>query len=267
MLVDEPRVVLTGATGGLGRALAERLAARRASVLLSDIDEGALGEVAEFVSRGGGKALTAVCDVAKASEVAALRERAEKDLGGVDLVINNAGVAVGGQIGAIPLEDWDWIMGVNLWGVIYGCHEFVPLMRRQGTGHVLNVASIAGMIHGPEMGPYNATKAAVVALSETLYGELRGSGVGLTVRCPYCFKTNIHRAARATPHTIEKLMTKSPVQASEVAELALVACKRDELHCLPHREAKAMSAIKRLSPTLLYDVLMPRVEKLMQRGE
>ena len=97
----------------------------------------------------------------------------------------------------MPLDDWRWIMGVNLWGVIYGCHVFAPLFRAQGRGHILNVASAAGLLAPPGMAPYNVTKAAVVALSETLAGELKTSGVGVTVLCPTFFRTNIGKSARA----------------------------------------------------------------------
>lgn len=196
MIPDRPRVVLTGAGGGLGRAFAERLASRGASLLLSDIDSAGLDETARLVKSGGGTPHTMTCDVAKASEVETMHQRATELLGGVDLVINNAGVAVGGAVGEVPLADWDWIMGINLWGVIYGCHYFLPEMRARGRGHILNVASIAAFACAGEMGPYNVTKAAVVALSETLAGELSGD-LGVTVLCPFFFKTNIAKSARS----------------------------------------------------------------------
>src|SRR6185312_10510780 len=113
------------------------------------------------------------------------------------LVINNAGVAVGGRVGEVALDDWRWIMGVNLWGVIHGCHVFATQLRAQGSGHILNVASAAGLLAPPGMAPYNVTKAAVVALSETLRGELRDAGVGVTVLCPTFFRTNIAASSRA----------------------------------------------------------------------
>ena len=129
----------------------------------------------------------------------ALAAEADRAFGGTDLVVNNAGVAVGGPVGAVPLDDWKWIFGVNLWGVIYGCHVFVPRFKAQGHGHVINVASAAGLLSAPEMGPYNVTKAGVVALSETLAAELSGTGVGVTVLCPTFFRTNI-LASSPRPH-------------------------------------------------------------------
>jgi NAD(P)-dependent dehydrogenase (short-subunit alcohol dehydrogenase family) len=270
MIPDRPRVVLTGAGGGLGRAFAERLAARGASLLLSDIDSAGLEETARLVKAGGGTPHTMTCDVAKASDVEAMHGRATQLLGGVDLLINNAGVAVGGAVGTVPLQDWDWIMGINLWGVIYGCHYFLPEMRARGAGHVLNVASIAAFACAGEMGPYNVTKAGVVAMTETLAGELVGTNVGATVLCPFFFKTNIAKSARSaspnvSPSQIEKIMGRTKVQAAEVAERALKACNRGELYCFPHTEAKVIAALKRSAPETLLKQLAPRLAKSVPR--
>jgi NAD(P)-dependent dehydrogenase (short-subunit alcohol dehydrogenase family) len=258
--------VVTGAGGGLGRAIAKKLAERGGSIVISDIDVAGAEETKRIVEAAGGKGFVERCDVARAEEVENLRDRAIAHLGGVDLIVNNAGVAVGGPIGKIPLKDWDWIVGINLMGVVYGCHFFVPLMKEQGSGHVLNVASIAGITYAPDMGPYNATKAAVVALTETLAGELSGKGVGATVLCPYFFQTNIHRAARA--HTekpmleqIDKLMKQNKVSADGVAERALRACDKDEVFCYPHVEAKVLQGLKRVSPAVIRK-LFPMFEKL-----
>ncbi len=266
MIRANPRAVVTGAGGGLGRAIARKLAERGGQVLVSDIDVVGAEETKRIVERAGGRAYVERCDVSKAEDVERLRDRAMELLGGVDLVVNNAGVAVGGPVGKVPLSDWNWIVGINLMGVIHGCHFFVPPMREQGSGHVLNVASIAGVTYAPEMGPYNATKAGVVALTETLAGELRGTGVGATVLCPYFFETNIHRAARAhtdrvNPDQIEKLMRANKVGADDVADRALAACDKDEMFCFPHREAKVLQALKRISPDLIR-MLFPKLEKL-----
>jgi NAD(P)-dependent dehydrogenase (short-subunit alcohol dehydrogenase family) len=249
---DHARVVVTGAGSGLGRALSHEVARRGGRVLCADIDEAAARKTADEI---GAAASAARCDVAQVKDLERLADSAEKlwGGGGVDVIVNNAGVAVGGNIGDVPLDDWRWIIGVNLFGVVHGCHVFVPRLRREGRGHVLNIASAAGLLSPPGMGPYNATKAAVVALSETLRAELDGSGVGVTVLCPTFFRTNIHTNSRAVDRsqlgTVEKLMDKSKIQADDVARLALDACARNELYALPHADGRWLWRLKRFVPT------------------
>lgn len=246
-IVDSPRAVVTGAASGLGRAFCLELGRRGARLLCADVDEPGARKTAADV---GGTALR--CDVARIEEVEALAAEAERALGGVDLVINNAGVAVGGAVGDVALDDWRWIMGVNLWGVIHGCHVFAPRLRAQGRGHILNVASAAGLLAPPGMAPYNVTKAAVVALSETLAAELAPSGVGVTVLCPTFFQTNIGKSARSVDDRklalVEKLMARAKVQADDVARFALDAAARDELYALPHADGRWMWRLKRWAP-------------------
>jgi short-subunit dehydrogenase len=270
MLPREPSCVLTGAASGLGRALACELAGRAARVLLADIDEAGLADTARMVEQRGGAARTLRCDVSKIDDMRRMHAEATAWLGEVDLLVNNAGVAVGGAVGEVPLEDWAWIVGINQWGVIHGCHLFLPAMRSRGSGHVLNVASIAAFACAGEMGPYNVTKAAVVALSETLAGELAGTGVGVSVLCPFFFTTNIARSARSSstnvsPETVERLMRKTPVQADEVARRALAACDRGSLYVFPHREAKAIAALKRALPETFLRTLGPAAAKRAER--
>jgi NAD(P)-dependent dehydrogenase (short-subunit alcohol dehydrogenase family) len=270
MLPPRPASVVTGAASGLGRALSLELAGRSARLLLADIDDAGLAETARLVQSRGGEARTVRCDVSKIDDVRRLHEQATSWLGDVDLLVNNAGVAAGGPVGEVPLADWEWITGINQWGVIYGCHLFVPEMKARGRGHVLNVASIAAFACAAEMGPYNVTKAAVVALSETLAGELAGTGVGVTVLCPHFFLTNIARSARSSatrgrPDSIEKVMRRTPVQADEVARRALRACEKDRLYAFPHREAKAIAALKRTAPETFLRRLSPATIKRIVR--
>ncbi len=246
-LVDSPRAVVTGAGSGLGRAFCLELRKRGARIVCADID-GALAQKTAADVNG----TDVRCDVSRVEDVEALAATADKVLGGVDLVINNAGVAVAGLVGDVPLDDWRWIMGVNLGGVINGCHVFAPRLRKQGRGHILNVASAAGLLAPPGMAPYNVTKAAVVALSETMHAELRGSGVGVTVLCPTFFQTNIGKNARTVDHrqraVVEKLMSRSKVQADDVARIALDTAARDELYALPHADGRWAWRLKRWVP-------------------
>lgn len=267
---SKPRVVVTGAGSGLGRAFCRELTRRGASIVAGDIQLDAVQQTVTDLCNTQAHALA--CDVTKLEDVQRLADEAHRLLGGVDLVINNAGVAVGGKVGDVPIESWEWIVGINMWGVIYGCHVFAPRLRKQGQGHILNVASTAGLIASPNLGPYNVTKSAVVALSETLYGELIGDGVGVSVLCPTFFQTNIAASARvhAEPSStiasdmtniIERMMAASKIQADDVARIALDRATRGDLYILPHRDGRVLWGIKRWFPGVFAKV----TPKLMQR--
>lgn len=242
--------VVTGAGSGIGRAFAVEIARRGGRVVCSDIDEVAAKETAEQI---GDRALGWHCDVADADAVAALADAAEEWLGNpVDLVVNNAGIGAGGAvIGETPLELWHRTLDVNLWGVIHGCHVFAPRLRAAGRGGIVNVASAAGFAAAPRMSAYNVSKAAVLALSETLAAELAGTGVGVTVLCPTFVKTNI-----VNPETIdagaarlaETAMKWTGVSADSVARSALDALDRGQLHVVPQLDSKIIWQAKRLIP-------------------
>ncbi len=239
-------------------------------MFLADVDEDGLDETVRLVEARGGQATARRCDVASEADMEALAAAAFEALGSVDLVINNAGVGVGGPVGEIPLKDWAWIIDINLRGVVHGCHFFLPAMRRRGAGHILNVASIAAFACGPMMAPYNATKAAVVALSETLAAELEGTGVGCTVLCPYFFRTNIAASSRnsseqVSTEFIHKLMDRNRVQAEDVARLALKGCDQGELYVFPHIEAKVIQTLKRAIPSTYHGRLTSSVMRRFAR--
>ena len=267
-LPKQPRAVITGAGSGLGRALSHELAGRGARLLLADIDEAGLAITAQLTGAAGAETATARCDVAVAAEVEALAASADERMGGTDLVINNAGVAVGGLVGEVPLADWTWIMGVNLWGVVHGCHSFVPRMKRQKSGHVLNVASASGLIHAPGMGAYNVTKAGVVALSETLAAELHGTGVGVTVLCPTFFKTNIFASSRshgdAAKAPIDRLMARARLQADGVARYAIDAVAEGCLHALPHQDGRWLWRAKRAAPGFFSTTVLGQGQRFLK---
>ncbi len=253
---DRPSCVVTGAGSGLGRALCKQLASRGARVVASDVNEEAARETVQLL--GGAEAHAFRADVSKRDEVVALARFAEERFGAVDFVANNAGVAVSGNIGEIPDADWQWIVGVNLWGVIYGCEVFLPSMKRRGRGHILNVASLAGIANAARMGPYNVTKAGVIALTETMHGELRKSGVGVSVLCPSFFPTNIIKSARGGESReaafAERLMQRSPHSADDIARIAIDGCAKGELHILPHVEGRWFWRMRRLMPRRSLDL-------------
>ena len=266
-LAPAPRAVVTGAGGGLGRALCREIVRRGGRVVASDVDlEAARATVA---SLAGADAHAVGCDVTRLEAVERLADDVERLLGGVDLVVNNAGVAVGGDVGEVPIPDWRWIVDVNLWGPIHGCHVFVPRLRRQGRGHVLNVASAAGLLAAPGMAPYNVTKSGVVALSESLYGELAGTGVGVSVLCPTFFQTNIANASRLTGAEdrralANQLMAGARIQADGVARLALDAVARGSLYVLPHPDGRWLWRVKRMAPRFFH-TLTPKLLQLRAR--
>jgi NAD(P)-dependent dehydrogenase (short-subunit alcohol dehydrogenase family) len=242
------------------------LASRRAKILMVDLDPEGAAETARAVAKAGGDASFVRCDVSRSEEVMALVGEADRALGGVDLLVNNAGVAVGGPIGTVPLEDWAWAMGINLWGVIYGCHAFVPRFKEQGSGAILNVASAAGLLSGPMLGPYNVTKAGVVALSETLRGELAEQRISVTVLCPTFFKTQIAARGRTHgsdvgPEFVEKLMARAKLQADGVAKAAIDAVDRDLLYAVPHPDGRWFWRLKRAAPEVFYDKVLPRLRR------
>ena len=268
-LPQQPRAVITGAGSGLGRALSLELAGRGARLLLADIDEAGLAATAQLTGAAGAETATLRCDVASAADVEALAAFADERMGGTDLVINNAGVAVGGLVGDVPLADWTWVMGVNLWGVIHGCHSFLPRMKRQKSGHVLNVASTAGLIFVPGLAPYNVTKAGVVALSETLAAELTDTGVGVTVLCPTFFKTNIFASARTTGEAVtnapvERLMARSRLQADGVARYAIDAVAAGRLHALPHEDGRWPWRAKRAAPGFFSSTVLGKGQRFLK---
>ena len=192
--------VITGAASGIGKAVATRAAGEGMKVVLADIEENALKEAADELAAGGAEVIAAVTDVSDVASVRELRDRTLREFGAVHLVHNNAGVGTGGPIWDVPEEDWRWILGVNLWGVVHGIATFVPLFIQQGEGHVVNTASIAGLTTAPFLGPYNATKQAVVAISETLYKDLEAAG-SRAWACRCCVPA-LCRPASANPTAI-----------------------------------------------------------------
>ena len=191
--------VVTGAASGIGLALTERFVAEGMSVVMADIESATLdAEAARLVAAGA--PVTAVsCDVSDAAAMEALRDAAMSAHGAVHVLCNNAGVASGGSTWRTKPAVWDWVVGVDLLGVAYGVHAFVPLMIEQGEGHIVNTASEAGLCATPMLGAYHAAKYGVVGLSEALVMELAGTGVGVSCLCPELVRTKIFESTRNAP--------------------------------------------------------------------
>jgi NAD(P)-dependent dehydrogenase (short-subunit alcohol dehydrogenase family) len=206
--------VVTGAASGIGLALAERFASAGLSVVLADVQEDALGAAAEKVAASGVEVLVQRTDVSQEAEVAALAAASVERFGGVDVVCNNAGVAGKADPWFGPLSGWEWVIGVNFWGVVHGVRAFLPLLIERGGGHIVNTASIAGLY--PGFAPsYDASKHAVVAITEALYNMLRivNLPVGVSCLCPGWVRTAIIDADRNWPDRLGEPPPDSPMVA------------------------------------------------------
>lgn len=197
--------VVTGAASGIGAALARRFASEGMRVVLADVEEGPLHDVAATLAADGAEVLAVPTDVSRGEDVDRLAAQASSAFGPVHVLCNNAGVGAGGMLTDLTTADWEWVLGVNLWGVIHGLRAFLPGMVAHGDeGHIVNTASLAGLVSAPMMGPYGASKFAVVGISEALFHELQfsGSRVRASVLCPGWVNTQIHSSERNRPPTM-----------------------------------------------------------------
>lgn len=247
--------VVTGAGSGIGRAFALELAARGGRVICADINLATAEETVDLIVAKGGHAHALRCDVSLLADVEALADQAEAWLRGpVNLVINNAGVGAGGQlVGDMPMADWQWALGINLWGVIHGCHVFAPRLRALGRGGIINVCSTASFAAAPRMAAYNVSKAAALALSETLSAEMAGTGIAVTALCPTFVKTNIARDGRiseGSSRLAAKIMDLVGFAPERVAKTTLDALDKNQLYVLPQFDARMIWRSKRLAPAL-----------------
>ncbi len=250
--------VVTGGASGIGLALGRAFAAAGMKVMLADIEAAPLAEAVRGLAATGASTKGVVCDVA--DRVAVERAAAETiaAFGKVHILCNNAGVSAwGGPVERIPPGDWDWVIGVNLMGVIHGIAAFLPHIKAQGEGgHIVNTASMAGMVSPPRMSPYNVTKFAVVTLSETLAAELADSGIGVSVLCPGWVQTRINESARNRPPRLGPMRTPTPealarreqladllragMSVDEVAARVMAAIRDDDLYVFTHPEMRGV---------------------------
>jgi NAD(P)-dependent dehydrogenase (short-subunit alcohol dehydrogenase family) len=252
--------VVTGAASGIGRALAGKSAALGMKVVLADVEESALKQAEEELKANGAQVLAVRTDVSQAAEVESLAERAFAGYGAVHLLFNNAGVSAGTTVWESSLADWQWVLGVNLWGVIYGLHFFVPqMLAQESEGHIVNTASAAGLISSPGAGIYAVSKHGVVTVSETLALELatRGAKLKVSVLCPEWVNTRILDAQRNRPQALqnapeEQQMSPEMVEVlqalrqvvqaglapSQVAEMVFDAIRQEKFYILTHPTTK-----------------------------
>jgi len=245
--------LITGAGSGLGRALAVRLARDGWHVAVCDIDNEGSRETVSLVEQAGGTGQAERLDVTLPAEWEELRDRLCNQWERIDLLVNNAGVSGAGEVGRFPLDDWRWILDVNLFGVIHGCHAFVDWLAENPHGaHIVNTASMAAVASAPTMGAYNVSKAAVVSLSETLYAELLHRGVGVTVLCPGFVQTRLLDAGRwqrpELKATAKAYFAEARITADDVAEATLRAIHRRQLYVVLPLRGRVFWRLKRLVP-------------------
>lgn len=247
------RAFVTGAASGLGLAFARELAAAGWQLGLLDRDPGRLAQAAQSLTAAGAGAVhTWSCDVTDEAAFGGAVHDAIERLGGLDVMINNAGVAVAGRFDETPLTDWQWALGINVLGVVIGSQAVLPTLRTQNSGLILNVASAAGFASGPKMSAYNASKAAVISLTETLQQEFHGTGMRAAVAMPGFFPTNLLDAARAPADAMSaarKLMHRSTYTAEQAAADILAACARGAVHVVVPRQYVLLWRLKRFFPT------------------
>ncbi len=267
--------VVTGAASGIGFGLASAFAAEGMKVVLADIEAPALGRAVETLQATGAHVFGVRTDVSDATDVQALADAAVERFGAIHIACNNAGVGGGGLSWEAPLEMWEWVLGVNMWGVINGVRAFVPILMRQPEAHVVNTASVAGLVAGPFMGPYNASKYAVVAISETLHHEmtLMSPHVKVSVLCPGWVRTRIADSARNRPgarsedpsatvgfaQALQSLIDKG-MAPDDVAAKVLHAIRGERFWILPHDDTedfwttfvneRAQALVDRTNPTI-----------------
>lgn len=249
----QKRAFITGAGSGLGFALAMHLAKDGWTIGISDLKQETVDETIQKLEAAGGKALGYAFDVSKRDDFAAAAQEFTDSQGGIDVVVNNAGVSDGGAFHNHDLERWDWMIGINQMGVIYGCHYFLPEMRKAKSGHIINISSAAGFAYGPAISAYNVTKAAVNALSECLYFENQPVNVKVSVVMPTFFKTNIATSWRGSEKgkaAAQKLVDRSGLTAEEVSLEILERAGAGEFRIVLPSSARWLYRLIRFFPRL-----------------
>ena len=252
--------LVTGAGSGLGRAIAVRLARDGYCVAIADIDESTSRETLGLVEAAGGTGRVDRLDVSQWDAWQALVESLQADWPRLDMLVNNAGVACSGQVGVTPLADWRWLIDINLFGVIHGCHACLDWLKRNpGQASIVNIASIAAVLSAPAMGPYSVAKAGVLTLSETMACELHGSNVRVSVACPGFFRTKLLECGRFQSQNerewAEWYTNSAPLDADQIADRIVKAAHRGKLHVVLPARARFLWYLRRLAPGLWFKLV------------
>ena len=266
--------VVTGAASGIGRAVAIRLAEAGCDLAIADIDEVGMQHTARTIEARGRKVSSHLVDVSALDQMERFVADVEREHGGAQVLVNNAGVAVGKTFEDHTLDDFEWLLGINLWGVIYGCRLFLPMLKRADEGHIVNISSIFGVVGMPLNSSYCASKFAVRGLSEALRVELADANIGVTSVHPGGIATNVAASSRFVDTEDGRAAHSNAVEmfgkfmAPEEAAVPIVrAIEKNQQRVLITREAHVLDALQRLSPTSLHRIIRQRWRKYLQTGE
>ncbi|QKK02430.1 MAG: SDR family NAD(P)-dependent oxidoreductase [Pseudomonadota bacterium] len=254
--------LITGGASGLGAAMARRFADQGWRVVVADRDEPGARAMAEALGEG---AVALVMDVTDPDDWQRAVDHITECGWSLDVLINNAGVAVGGSLEETSVEDWRWVMEIDLMGVVLGCKAFAPLMRERGVGHIINVASFAGLAGAPQINAYGTAKAGVIAMSEMLRVELAPAGIEVSVLCPAFVRTRLTETMRAPDdgyhRRVERWMDSSRISAEDVAEVVWKAVRKPRFLLLTHGDTRWLWRLKRLLPELYYRIMLRGARK------
>lgn len=269
---SKKRAFITGAASGLGKALCLELASDGWTIGISDINTEQLEITKHEIEKLGGKALSFHLDVSNRDQYQLVVQQFLSERAGIDLLINNAGVGDGGSFEEYSLDNWEWMVRINQMSVVYGCHLFIPVFKKQKSGHIINIASLAAISCAPQMGAYNMTKAAVVAISETLYGELMDFNIRVSCVQPSYFKTNIAsqvRGGEKIKKVTQYLLDRSGIEPKEIAQEVLIRAGKSELYIILPKVARTLWLYKRFMPTrfrkMVKEKYLAAVQKIQQR--
>ncbi|APD90492.1 short chain dehydrogenase [Alteromonas mediterranea] len=270
------RVLITGGATGLGQAIAFKWASKCASkedgidICIADINQERGNETVNALTAKGANAFYAHCDITSDGDVQRLTQTIESRWDSIDYVFNNAGVATGGSLLDETIDQWQWVFDINVLGMVRVSRALLPIMRKQGGGYFINIASQAGLTPIPYMGSYNAVKAAVVSFSETMKLELAPDNINVSVVCPSFFKTNLDESMRssnpASHKMINKFFARADMTKEEVAESIYQQVSKGKFLILTHKLGKRAFLLKKLLPTQRYISNMLNQTKTMKRA-
>ncbi len=263
-------IAISGAASGLGAALAQHYSAKGWHVAVTDQDGEGSARIFESIQEQGGEGFAMRLDVTSTADWRALKTKILEHWGGLGVLVNNAGVAAGGNVENTPLQDWQWVLDIDLMGVVRGCHEFTGLFKQQHSGHIVNIASFAAMAGAPDIAAYGTAKAGVYALSEAMRVDLHGTGVGVSVVCPAFFKTGLMTTFRSADAEADRLrvnrwMEKSEVTAEMVSGKIAAAVEKNQFLVLTHRNTRWAWRIKRWLPEFYFRMMVKGVDSSSRR--